>query len=75
MYNMRVRETLLSTLLEVEYNQVKSLDTSQNIWKALENSFEGDEHSKNMRLQNWICAFQDGRMMEDESIRSYIGSI
>ena len=28
-----------------------------------------------MRLQNWICACQDGKMMEDESIRSYVGRI
>ena len=30
---------------------------------------------KKMRLQNWICTFQDARMMEDESIRCYIGRI
>ena len=28
-----------------------------------------------MRLQSWICAFQDAKMMEDESIRTYIGRI
>ena len=28
-----------------------------------------------MRLQNWICTFQDAKMMEDESIRSYVGRI
>ena len=28
-----------------------------------------------MRLQNWICDFQDAKMMEDESIRSYIGKM
>ena len=41
----------------------------------MENSFEGDEHSKKLRLQNWICAFQDAKMMEDESVRTYIGRI
>jgi hypothetical protein len=45
------------------------------IWKALENSFEVDEHSKKLRLKNWICVFQDAKMMEDESIRTYIGRI
>ena len=45
------------------------------IWKAFENSFEGDEHSKKLRLQNWICAFQDPKMMEGESIRTYVGRI
>ena len=45
------------------------------IWKALKNSFEGDEHSKKLRLKSWICAFQDAKMMEDESIRTYIGRI
>ena len=29
----------------------------------------------NFRLQNLYCAFQDARMMEDESVRSYIGKI
>ena len=28
-----------------------------------------------MRLQNWICAFQDAKMIEDESLRTYIGRI
>ena len=45
------------------------------IWKALENSFEGDAHSIKLTLQSWICAFQDTKMMEDESIRTYIGKI
>ena len=33
------------------------------------------DHAKRIRLQNWICAFQDAKMMEDESVRSYIGRI
>ena len=41
----------------------------------MENSFEGDENSKKLRLQIWICAFQDAKMMEDESIRTYIARI
>ena len=75
MCEMRAREALLIALSEIEYNQVKSLVTSHLIWKALENSFEGDEHSKKLRLQNWTCVFQDAKMMEDESIRTYIGRI
>ena len=51
------------------------LNTSHEIWKALENSFEGDDHFKKLRLQSWICAFQDTKMMEDESMRSYVGRI
>lgn len=64
MCNMRAREALLSALPELEYNKVKTLDTSHKIWKALENSFEGDENFKNMRLQTYICAFQDAKIME-----------
>ena len=71
MCNMRAREALLQN----EYSQVKSLVTSHEIWKALESTFEGDDHAKRMRLRNWMCTFQDARMMEDESIRSYIGRI
>ena len=41
----------------------------------MENSFEGDAHSKKLRLQSWICAFQDAKMMEDEFLRTYIGRI
>ena len=73
MCDMRAREALLSTLPKIEYNQVKSLNTSHKIWKVLENSFKGDDHSKKLRLQSWICAFQDAKMMEDESIRIYVG--
>ena len=75
MCNMRARKALLTTLIENEYSQVKSLETSYEIWKALESTFEGDKHAKRMRLHNWLCAFQDAKMMEDESIRNYIGRI
>ena len=57
MCDMRAREALLNALLEIEYNQVKSFSTSHLVWKALENTFEGDAHSKKFRLQSWICAF------------------
>ena len=46
MCDIRAREALLSTLPKIEYNQLKTLDTSYKISKALENSFEGDAHSK-----------------------------
>ena len=75
MCEMRAGEELLSALPKIEYNQIKTLDTSYKISKALENSFEGDEHSKKLRLQSWICAFQDTKMMKDESIRTYVGRI
>ena len=35
MCNMRDREALLSALLENDYNQVKTLETSHEIWKQL----------------------------------------
>ena len=69
------REALLLALPKNEYNQVKLLKTSHEIRKALEYNYEGDTHAKRVRLQKWICAFQDAKMMEDESIRSYVGRI
>ena len=75
MCNMREREDLLTTLPKNEYSQIKSLVTSYEIWKALESTFEGDLHAKRISLQKWICAFQDAKMIKDESIRSYIGRI
>ena len=75
MCNIREREAILSALLESEYSQVKLLKTSYEIWKALEAKYEGDTHAKRVRLQNLHCAFQDARMIEDESVRSYIGKI
>ena len=75
MCDMRAREALLIALLEIEYNRVKSLVVSHLFWKALENSFEGDKHSKKLRRQSWICVFQDAKIMEDESVRTYIGRI
>ena len=38
----------------------------------MENSFEGDVHSKKLRLQSWICVFQDATIKEDESVRTNI---
>ena len=54
---------------------MKLLKTYHKIWKALEENYKGDTHAKRVRLQNLICTFQDARMMEDESVRSFIGRI
>ena len=50
MCNMRVREALLLALPKNEYNQVKTFQTSHEIWKAFEVTFEGDDHVKKMKL-------------------------
>ena len=71
MYDMRAGEALLIAFPKM----IKSLATSHLIWKALENSFKGDEHFKKLRLQSWICAFQDAKMMEDEFVRTYVRRI
>ena len=44
--NMRDRESLLSALLENEYNKVNLVQTSHEIWKALESTFATDDHAK-----------------------------
>ena len=75
MCNIRATEAILSALPKSEYGQVKLIKTSHEIWKVLEANYEGDTHSKRVRLQNLHCAFHDARMMEDESVRSYIGKI
>ena len=75
MCNIRAREAILLALPESEYSLVKLLKTSYEIWKALEENYEGDTHAKRVRLQNLHCTFQDARMMEDESVRSYVGRI
>ena len=75
MCNIREREALFLTLLKNEYNQLKSLKTSHEIWKDLESNYKGDTHAKRVRLQNLICAFHDAKMMKDESIRSYVATI
>ena len=57
MCNMRAREAILTSLLENEYNKVKAFQTSHTIRKALEVTFEGDDHAKRMKLKSWICTF------------------
>ena len=75
MCNIRAREAIFSALPKSEYSHVKLLKTSHEIWKTLEVNYEGDTHTKRVRLQNLYCTFQDVRMMEDECVRSYIGRI
>ena len=50
MCNIRAREAILLALLESEYSQVKLLKTSYEIWKALEENYEGDTHAKIVKL-------------------------
>jgi hypothetical protein len=63
MCNMLVREAILIALLEKEYNQVKSLILAFEIWKDLKSTYEGDKHAKKVILQNWMCLFQEAKMM------------
>ena len=72
---IRSREEILSAFPKSEYSQVKLLKTSHDISKTLEVNYEGDTHAIRVRLQNLYCTFQDVKMMEDESIRSYVGKI
>lgn len=58
MCNILAREALLLALPKNEYNQVKSLQTSNAIWEDLESTFEGDKHAKIIRLQNWTYFFK-----------------
>ena len=57
MCDMRAREAILSTLLENNYNQVKTVITTNKVWEALEAIYEGDKHAKRIKLQNWIFYF------------------
>ena len=75
MYNIRARELILSSLPKSEYNQVKLLKTSHEIWKTLKANYEGDTHAKRVRFQNLYCTFQDAKMIEDESVKTYIGRL
>ena len=52
MCNIREREEIFSALPESEYNQVKLLKKSNEIWKTLEANYEGDTHAKRVGLQN-----------------------
>ena len=46
-----VEESKLEECSEVERNsQIKSLETSDKIWIALESNFEGSKHAKRIRL-------------------------
>ena len=54
MCNIRAREEILLALPKSEYNQVKLIKTSHEIWQTLETNYEGDTHAKRVRLQNWM---------------------
>ena len=75
MCNIRARKAILLALPKSEYSQVKLLKSSHKIWKTLKANYEGDTYLKRNRIKYLHCEFQDNRMMEDESIRCYIGRI
>lgn len=56
---MIAREALVVALPKNEQIQVKYLQKPHAIWKALQSTIEGDKNAKRIRLQNWICLFQD----------------
>ena len=75
MCDMKEREAILSALPENDYNQVKIETTTNKVWEALETIYDGDKHSKIVKLQNWTCLFQEAKMMEDESISVYASRV
>ena len=72
---MRPRETILSALPKNDCNKVKVVITASKIQVSLKAIYEGDKHVKSIKLQNWILLFQEGRMMEVEFFRTYVGII
>ena len=48
---------------------------ANKVWKALESIYEGEKHAKRIKLQIWIFLFQEAKMMEDESVRTYASRI
>ena len=65
----------MTSLLGNQYSEVISLRLLYEIWKALDSNYEGDRHAKKVRWHNWICLFQECKMMEDEYVRIYFGII
>ena len=75
MCDMRDREAIFSSLLKNDYNQIKSLITSHEVWKDSKKIYASNKYAKRIRLKKWICLFQEAIMMKDKFARSYIGRI
>ena len=71
MQNTLDKKALISTLLESKFVEVKSLKLVHEIQISLKETLEGDAHAKKVRLQNWICLFQDAKIQEEETIIGY----
>ena len=75
MYDMREKEVILSAFPENDYNWKKIVITTNKVWEALEVLSKGDKHSMTVKLQNWVCLFQEDKILEDELVRTCVGRI
>jgi len=60
--NLRAKEALLSALIDSKMTNVFGLKTTHEIWKKLENLYEGDEYVKCAKLQSLRGKFENLRM-------------
>lgn len=74
-YNIRAKETLLSTLIDFEMTNVMYLQTTHKIWKKLETLYEGDSHVKNVKLQSLKGKYELLKMGEDENITFFLSKV
>ena len=62
---------LLVRYLNLSLLRSIDLTAAQDIWKRLETLYEGDEFSKQAKMEYWKTKMEGLKMREDESIRAY----
>ena len=70
-YDAKVKDLIISGLIESIYLKVLSCKTAKEVWGKLENIYVGDSKVKEAKLQISREKFEKLKMREDEDIDAY----
>lgn len=74
-HNIRVKEALMSALIDSEMTNVMGLQTTHEIWEKLQTLYEGDKQVKVAKLQSLKGKYEMLKMGEDENINTFIAKV
>jgi hypothetical protein len=70
-FNDKGMNAILNGIAEAEFVKVMHLQTAKEMWDKLISSYEGNEKSKDAKLQTFRLKFEKLKMNEDEIVGKY----
>ena len=66
-FNNRAFNALFSVVTNEEFKKISSIESANEAWKILQNTYKGTKAVKDSKLQRLTMSFEEIRMDDDEA--------